>query len=83
MAILAQRLRARKQTNCENCDKSAKFGEVVFKITYFQFFISYSKFCRDKGKKSRLISGIFLYLEDSYMNNILNPCQLSSYLHIF
>ena len=50
---LLQRLRARTQKNCANCDKSVKFGvDLVFKIMHFQFFASSSKFCRDKGEKS-------------------------------
>ena len=47
-----QRLRARTQKNCANCDKSVKFGVEVFKIMHFQFFTSSSKFCRNKSEKS-------------------------------
>ena len=57
--VLVQRLRAKIQRNRANCDKSGKFGD-VFKIRYFQFFTSSSKFCSEKGDYiSFLIFGTF------------------------
>ena len=47
--ILVQRLKAKIQRNRANCDKSGKYGD-VFKIMYFQFFTSSSKFCSEKGE---------------------------------
>ena len=52
---LLQRLKAKIQKNRVNCDKRAKFGGVVIKIIYFQFFVSSSKFCRDKCVISHIL----------------------------
>ena len=50
ISYVVQRLKAKIQKNRVNCDKSAKFGGEVFKIMYFQFFTSSSKFCSEKGE---------------------------------
>ena len=50
LSLVVQRLKAKIQRNRANCDKSGKFRGDVFKIMYFQFFTSSSKFCSEKGE---------------------------------
>ena len=50
LLFIVQQLRAKIQRNRANCDQSGKFGGEEFKIMYFHFFTSSSKFCSEKSE---------------------------------